>query len=194
MMFMLPILINAETIVETGFQDGMSTNIFLKALVQLPEIQDKYRCLHTFEFTQPTDHPDTIRGREQAMQQLRAQYRTTGSSFEASKAPVFWDYCPFDSVTGAKNFKITMDRGEHGPDVDFLYLDSDHKDTHVYNELVEWCKVLSDKAIIMIDDAFDYDKQVPTGPMIAANKWNEQHSEWQQLVFPEMHGPMVLYR
>lgn len=192
-MFITPILLDAHVIVETGFQDGTSTNIFLKALTQL----GGGRTLHTYELTQSTDAPETIETRKKALMETQDRLHSD-----------IWCYHTEDSVEGAKIFLPS-----HGNyKVDFLYLDSDHGLDHVYNELVEWSKHLSDKAWIMVDDAFDYDKQVSTGPMISSEKWmNEVNNnrliiespngfkapttkEWKMLVFPEKHGPIVMYR
>jgi hypothetical protein len=207
MMFMMPILLDARVIVETGFQDGASTKIFLKSLEQLLSNEHFIqRRLYTVELTQPGDSEETIHVRNNAIIELQSKY----SNFSTNG--VNWYYAPYDSISAAKNWNTGLTSK-----IDFLYLDSDHKVEHVYNELLEWSKHLSDKAIIMVDDAYDYQKNVPTGPMIAAEIWMKEvndaaskhnktnllnrplgdlnsHSLWKELVFPEMHGPMVLYR
>jgi hypothetical protein len=181
MMFMLPITLGARVIVETGFQDGASTRIFLNSLEQL----SGERLLYTIEFTQNTDSEDTIKLRKEMVVQLQQKY---GNGLY-QKHPVGWRYIYQDSVDAGRNWFYQK--------IDFLYLDSDHKTEHVYNELNEWSRHLSDKAIIMVDDAFNYDKYEPTGPMIAAQKWMDgQHksSNWKMLTFTEKHGPIVMYR
>jgi predicted O-methyltransferase YrrM len=211
-MLMMPICLDAKVIVETGFQDGTSTNIFLKALSQLPGERE----LYTFEKTDhSTDSDEINQKRNKAQEDIWNKYNANGSK-------THWHLLGIDSVLGAKEFRLQVNHNLTQKKIDFLYLDSDHGLDHVYNELVEWSKYLSDKAIIMVDDAFDYDKQIPTGPMISSERWmkeenerilkhNEvtvhnaqiassefldivQYKEWKMLVFPEKHGPIVMYR
>jgi len=59
LMFMLPILLDAKTVVETGLALGHSTRIFLAGLSHLPEPQN--RVLHTFELYPENCNPESVK-------------------------------------------------------------------------------------------------------------------------------------
>jgi len=124
LMFMLPIVLNARIIVETGLGVGLSTVIFLEACRFLDACK-----LYTYEIN--INKEDTLKARKRI-----AELGLTN----------WWTLIEKDSVEGGKEWN----RGK----IDILYLDSCHDTQHVYNELKAWEPHVRDGGVIFSHDSF----------------------------------------
>jgi len=177
LMFMLPILLDANVIAETGLGHGHSTRIFLESLSQL----SKPRALFTFEILPTTtdehigDIPTNIK---QIAENLGVQWNLiTGRSIETvMQIQKIWEL-----------FSI-----------DFLYIDSAHEYDNVLAELNTFRPFLSDKAVIMGDDVwlpyhdgsnvtYAHGKN-PTDVYYAFQKFVEGHPQWKSFTFTNNDG------
>lgn len=169
MLFMIPRLLDTHVIVETGLMYANSTNIFLTSMSTLPNPET--RVLHTYD--SDTGNPACTIGRERTL---------------AEKYPVKWELHNQDSVQGGHDW--------NGPQIDFLYLDSDHGVDHVYNKLNAWVQHLSPTAIIISDDTWlgEYENGSPDLALQGMRRWLGEHPEWHEFTFTYPKGQTVLYR
>ena len=122
LMFMLPIVLKAKTIVETGLGQGASTVIFLEACRFLGDCK-----LYTYEIN--INKEDTGSARKKI-----AELNLTK----------WWTLIEKNSVQGGREWKES--------EIDILYLDSHHSAEHVYNELEAWVPHVKDTGIIFAHD------------------------------------------
>jgi cephalosporin hydroxylase len=177
MMFMMPILLDAHCIVETGLGHGHSTRIWLESLAQFPR-DGKTRYLMTYEIQPMLD----------VLQDCQRVARELGVEF----------YCVEEAAVEAlKHSKIFQP-------IDLLYLDSDHHYENVCGELEGFKPYLSSKAIILLDDAWSFGApleipnystvyhtkhpgQNPSDVYYAAKEWADKNG-WKTMLFTETRG------
>lgn len=124
LMFMLPIVLKAKTIVETGLGQGHSTVIFLEACRFLGNCK-----LYTYEID--LNRSDTSVACKRVGELGLSEW---------------WTPIENDSVHGGREWS----EGE----IDILYLDSDHGLEHVYNELKAWIPHVSKDGVVFSHDTF----------------------------------------
>jgi hypothetical protein len=179
MMFMLPILLNAKLIAETGLGNGHSTRIWMESLSQLPG--DRY--LFTFELEPKKEVVDNI----------------MAVNNDINHKNVWWQLAQGKSV---ERVAILNEHPEWH--LDFLYLDSDHSYDNVYAELEAFKPYLSPKAWIMSDDAWSFGAPLeipnktsvyftrhpgknPSDVYYAAKEWADKNN-WKTMMFTETRG------
>ncbi len=179
MMFMLPILLNAQTVVETGLGWGHSSKIFLESLSTM----NGDRTLHTYELNESQYMEGSIKLEDVAKS-------VKDCNFQAN-----WELHLMDSLEGGNNWK--------GPKIPLLYLDSDHSYEHVKNELTNWMPHMSEKSIIMTDDVWceNLPHQAiniknpglcPTDPYYAFEEFEKDGFELLTMTYPQ--GKSLLIR
>ena len=156
LLYSLPFLVDAKVIVETGFGQGGSTQLFLKALSELDNPEER----HLYTIEKFMDYPSLPLGR-----------REVKSNIEAMNFKAKWDLIEGDSFDIGRNFR---------QDFDLLFLDSDHSYETVRDELNTFG--MKTKSLIITDDANYPDGRIapPTPAMIdfsIRNKWRVLHLE-----------------
>jgi predicted O-methyltransferase YrrM len=177
MMFMMPILLNAHTVVETGLGNGHSTRIWLESLSQ-----QKSASLHTFEV-----NPDV------------AVVENIKHIIDQYKLNVEW-YLHVGKSTDLPNSTNGVSFSQTGVQhIDLLYLDSYHSYENVYKELKTFSHFLHDKSVILLDDVWGQGDmlnhhyftrnpgQNPSDVYYAAKAWADENS-WKTLLFTETRG------
>jgi len=147
MMFFLPVLLKARTIVETGLGLGHSTRIFLEACRYLGDCH-----LYTYEIN--LHHPVTI---------------SACKSVKELGLSDWWTAREMDSIQGGKEWSD----GE----IDILYLDSDHSFKQVYNELIVWTPHVKARGVIFAHDSFPGNpNNRPSTVLLAFEKFAEERN------------------
>jgi len=133
-LYMLSILTNAHTIVETGLGRGDSTEIFLSSLSNLSNPEQRH--LYTYEI---------VLGKSYGV----FDKQETVDRVKSKNYPSNWHLINQDST------KATYD----GSLIDILFLDADHDYHSVIQELQAFVSHLNKRAIIMSDDAYGSNEQ-----------------------------------
>lgn len=182
MMFMLPVIMNARIVVETGLGWGHSSKIHLESLSLL----DQPRELHTYEYRSPDSTDFGFKYSE-----IEQQVRNIGF-----KAKWFVHYQ--DSVQGGREWA--------GNKIDILYLDSDHSFEHVNKELEAWYPHMNKKCVIYTDDIWCQNTPhqainkinpgvCPQDPYWSFKNFWDNHKEFNfiNLSYPEGKSILVRY-
>lgn len=177
MMFMMPILLDAKCVVETGLGSGHSTKIFLEALSML----NPPRVLHTFELYPNRHYPS-----DQVINEI--------NNWLKLKQGIEWKLHIMDSAKGGSVFKE--------PCIDLLYLDSDHAYNHIINELNSFAPFLTDKAVIFTHDSFPTNPHAhysqiaggnPSDTYFALKDWSKNKG-WKLIALRYPEGMTILFR
>lgn len=134
LMFMLPILLNANIVVETGLGMGHSTRIFLNSL----SMMNPPGTLHTYS---QEIQDNKILDNHGGIPYTKIEQDIRSLNFKAN-----WVWHKEDSSEGGKNWK--------GEKIKVIYLDSDHTYEHVKNELNAWTPNMAEQAVIFTDDVW----------------------------------------
>jgi cephalosporin hydroxylase len=178
MMFMLPILLNAKIVVETGLGFGSSTRLFLESL----SMMEGERTLHTYTLEHKYG--------EKLTTEIEAEIRRLPFKTE-------WQLHMGDSAEAGRNWV--------GPKIPLIYLDSAHELGHVKKELEMWIPHMTEKAVIFTDDIWHENKPhaainlrnpgvYPCDPYWAFEDYAKSHPEWKQLSMSYPTGKAFLLR
>lgn len=186
LLYMLPILMNARVIVETGLGPGITTRIFLSAL----SLSGHDTELHTYELYPEREAP------KEAIPLI------CSLNFKAK----WWLHTNVDSVYGAQTWSFA------NQNVDILYLDSDHAYQHVLNELKEWYINLNEKCVVIVEDTYPrpwntfteqqrkeivstYNNgELPADPYWAMHNFFKDKPEWNLIDFTIPEGKTLALR
>jgi predicted O-methyltransferase YrrM len=170
LLFTLPIIMKAKTIVETGLGQGNSTIIFLEACRFLGDCK-----LYTFEIN--INKEDTLPARKRIS--------------ELGLEP-WWTLIEKDSVQAGREWSYGK--------IDVLFLDSHHSYEHVKAELEAFKPHLSEKAVILCHDIHPapehqtHEMYKTGGPLRAIKEFQNRNPEWNFLDFTAYNGMGVLIR
>ena len=167
LLFTLPIIIKAKTIVETGLGQGNSTVIFLEACRFLGECR-----LYTFEININKD--DTLPARKRIS--------------ELGLEP-WWTLVEKDSVQAGREWSYGK--------IDILFLDSHHSYEHVKAELEAFMPHLSEKAVILCHDTNpkeEHEMYKTGGPLKALKEFQTENPNWKLINLKANNGMGVLLR
>lgn len=169
-MFMMPILLDAKVVVETGFGRGHSSRILLESLNQLKG--KRYLC--TFELEDITSDIPAGQYHKDYKEILYYLYPEPEKEYNVQWI-IFDRFRASESAIGMIDY----------PPIDLLYLDSDHSYENVCEELEIFKFYLSKKAVILLDDATQNNEL--TDVYKAAHTWALAH-DWKELLFTETRG------
>ena len=179
LMFMLPVVLDARVIVETGLGAGDSTKIHLAALSEMRDPES--RVLHTFE---KNGH----------------EWGDVEGAIRAMGFPAQWVVHREDST----QYVNRLDPGT----IDYLFLDSDHAYATVEAELRNFAPRLAPHGVIATHDAWPTkdcshasfidsrgdDKGRPSTTYWAFKDWADRHARWKLTLLAYPEGLAVLTR
>jgi len=188
--YTLPVLRNAECIVETGLGMGGSTRIFLEALSSLPIPKD--RVLHTWDILD-NEHSQAAVGKIRAMD-----------------FPARWVFHHGDSTQRDPGLVgrggVTGERDDPFPEeavIDVLYLDSDHAYSTVKAELERFGPHLrrDGHSLVWTHDSmpniehssYTRENGRPSWTYTAVKEWGDAHG-YRSLLYGYPQGITLLYQ
>jgi predicted O-methyltransferase YrrM len=167
LLFTLPVILKAKTIVETGLGQGNSTVIFLEACRFLGDCK-----LYTFEIN--INKEDTLPARKRIS--------------ELGLEP-WWTLIEKDSVQAGREWSYGK--------IDVLFLDSHHSYEHVLAELEAFKPHLSEKAVILCHDTNpkeEHEMYKTGGPLRALKEFQTENPNWKLINLKANNGMGVLVR
>ena len=171
-MVVLPILLNAKVVVETGLGVGMgetggsSTGIWLRSMDRLSSPET--RTLYTFEIENNAES-NTIVEKVRGLG-LRPKWNVI---FTDSRNP---------------NPPLPPDLS-----IDLLYLDAGHDYRSVSAELAVFSPFLTDSSLVLTDDSLNDHEQSPTDTYQALRDWADARG-WATLFFTKSVGMTLCYK
>lgn len=134
MMHLIPILLDAHQVVETGLGAGYSSTIHLEGLSTLPNPET--RRMDTFDHRNAQDRDFLDRPYQESIDIIRSY------NLKAQWTP----HLGIDGIDAGRQWS--------GPKIDYLYLDSDHGYRQVKGEIDAFYDKMARRCVIMTDDVW----------------------------------------